>query len=201
MGATEGVKSRVSLFRATALQLNALQQNALYARQKNEGTGRAYRAIMVVRCFVNNVFSARYPSSNGLQTGYDHFVAIIHRRWTFMRAGARPLYDFFRVACTRASPCFTRFEKCFIAPIFLALSISIAINEKRSSCFFLLFYVTVFFFGFESFSLFSESFLDFTGLFIRLEEEKLVSLFGLFEFSIWKLKRIIWTVTFFSDCQ
>ena len=50
--------------------------------------------------------------------------------------------------------------------------------------FFLLFYVTVFFFGFESFSLFSESFLDFTGLFIRLEEEKLVSLFGLFEFSI-----------------
>lgn len=201
MGATEGVKSRVSLFRATALQLNALQQNALYARQKNEGTGRAYRAIMVVRCFVNNVFSARYPSSNGLQTGYDHFVAIIHRRWTFMRAGARPLYDFFRVACTRASPCFTRFEKCFIAPIFLALSISIAINEKRSSCFFLLFYVTVFFFGFESFSLFSASFLDFTGLFIRLEEEKLVSLFGLFEFSIWKLKRIIWTVTFFNDCQ
>ena len=80
MGAAEGVKSRVSLFRATALQLNALQQNALYARQKNEGTGRAYRAIMVVRCFVNNVFSARYPSSNGLQTGYDHFVAIIHRR-------------------------------------------------------------------------------------------------------------------------
>lgn len=136
MGATEGVKSRVSLFRATALQLNALQQNALYARQKNEGTGRAYRAIMVVRCFVNNVFSARYPSSNGLQTGYDHFVAIIHRRWTFMRAGARPLYDFFRVACTRASPCFTRFEKCFIAPIFLALSISLAINEKRSSCLF-----------------------------------------------------------------
>ena len=148
MGATEGVKSRVSLFRATALQLNALQQNALYARQKNEGTGRAYRAIMVVRCFVNNVFSARYPSSNGLQTGYDHFVAIIHRRWTFMRAGARPLYDFFRVACTRASPCFTRFEKCFIAPIFLALSISLAINEKRSSCFFLLFYVTVSFFWF-----------------------------------------------------
>ena len=148
MGAAEGVKSRVSLFRATALQLNALQQNALYARQKNEGTGRAYRAIMVVRCFVNNVFSARYPSSNGLQTGYDHFVAIIHRRWTFMRAGARPLYDFFRVACTRASPCFTRFEKCFIAPIFLALSISIAINEKRSSCFFLLFYVTVSFFWF-----------------------------------------------------
>lgn len=136
MGAAEGVKSRVSLFRATALQLNALQQNALYARQKNEGTGRAYRAIMVVRCFVNNVFSARYPSSNGLQTGYDHFVAIIHRRWTFMRAGARPLYDFFRVACTRASPCFTRFEKCFIAPIFLALSISLAINEKRSSCLF-----------------------------------------------------------------
>lgn len=148
MGAAEGVKSRVSLFRATALQLNALQQNALYARQKNEGTGRAYRAIMVVRCFVNNVFSARYPSSNGLQTGYDHFVAIIHRRWTFMRAGARPLYDFFRVACTRASPCFTRFEKCFIAPIFLALSISLAINEKRSSCFFLLFYVTVSFFWF-----------------------------------------------------
>lgn len=136
MGAAEGVKSRVSLFRATALQLNALQQNALYARQKNEGTGRAYRAIMVVRCFVNNVFSARYPSSNGLQTGYDHFVAIIHRRWTFMRAGAHPLYDFFRVACTRASPCFTRFEKCFIAPIFLALSISLAINEKRSSCLF-----------------------------------------------------------------
>lgn len=148
MGAAEGVKSRVSLFRATALQLNALQQNALYARQKNEGTGRAYRAIMVVRCFVNNVFSARYPSSNGLQTGYDHFVAIIHRRWTFMRAGAHPLYDFFRVACTRASPCFTRFEKCFIAPIFLALSISLAINEKRSSCFFLLFYVTVSFFWF-----------------------------------------------------
>lgn len=80
MGAAEGAKSRVSLFRATALQLNALQQNALYARQKNEGTDRAYRAIVVVRCFVNNVFSTRYPSSNGLQTGYDHFAAIIHRR-------------------------------------------------------------------------------------------------------------------------
>lgn len=146
-GEMGAAKSRVSLFRATALQLNALQQNALYARQKNEGTGRAYRAIMVVRCFVNNVFSTRYPSSNGLQTGYDHFAAIIHRRRTFMRAGAHPLYDFFRVACTRASPCFTRFEKCFIAPIFLALSISLAINEKRSSCFFLLFYVTVFFFA------------------------------------------------------
>lgn len=126
-----------SLFRTTPpAQLNALQalrQNALYARQKNEGTSRSCRAITVVRYFVNNVSSTRYPRPL-LANRTRPFRGNNSSVGTFMRAGARPHGDF------SPSRRFVSFEKCFIAPIarsFFPLRFTphrfAPADEKRSS--------------------------------------------------------------------
>lgn len=94
-----------------------VRRNALHARQreKKNDEGNAsrcykyiYRAIAVVRCFVNNVSSTRYPFPLSLLRDANWtrpFRGNNSSEGTFMRAGARllsspflPLRDFFRVA-------------------------------------------------------------------------------------------------------
>lgn len=73
-----------------------------------------YRAIAVVRCFVNNVSSTRYPFPLSLLRDANWtrpFRGNNSSEGTFMRAGARllsspflPLRDFFRVASPLPPP-------------------------------------------------------------------------------------------------